>query len=180
MVLAGLRIADDPVTWEALGFTVADGRVNAGGVALELVGTGAGEGILGWTLAGQPAAPVDHPNGVTAVDHVVAVTGDLESAMAAYAAQGLEVRRVREAGGGVRQAFYVLGTALLELAGPVDGEGDARLWGVTFVSRDLDALAERLGPLLGDVKPAVQPGRRIASLRRDAGCSLPIAFMTPR
>jgi hypothetical protein len=42
---------------------------------------------------------------------------------------------------------------------------------------DLDALAERLGPLLRPIKPAVQPGRRIATLDRSAGLSPQIAFM---
>lgn len=182
MVLAGLRIADEPSTWEALGFTVADGRVHAGGVAIELAGRLAGEGILGWSLddAPDPSPAPEHPNGVVAVDHVVAVTGDLDAAMEAYAADGLEARRIREAGNGLRQAFYVLETALLELAGPVEGEGDPRFWGLTLVASDLDALAARLGPLLGDVKDAVQPGRRIATLRRDAGSSVPLAFITPR
>jgi hypothetical protein len=83
-------------------------------------------------------------------------------------------------GGKLRQAFYVLETALLELAGPVEGETDPRFWGLTLVAEDLDALAERLGDNLGAVKDAVQPGRRIATLRRDAGSSVPLAFMTPR
>ncbi|MFL5845236.1 MAG: VOC family protein [Solirubrobacteraceae bacterium] len=180
-VLAGLRIADEPAVWEALGFTVTDGVAVVGGVAIELAGRGAGEGILGWTLADVPHADVvAHPNGVDAVDHVVAVTGDLDAAMAGYAEAGLQPRRVREAGGGLRQVFYVLGTALLELAGPAEGEGEPRLWGVTFVARDLDALTERLGPLLGEPRDAVQPGRRIATLRREAGASAPLAFISPR
>jgi hypothetical protein len=182
VVLSALRIADEPATWEALGFTIAGGVAHVGGVAIELAGTGAGEGILGWTLAAapDPGPEAEHPNGAVAVDHVVAVTGDLEAAMAQYAAEGLEVRRVREAGDGVRQAFYVLGTALLELAGPVDGEAGPRFWGLTLVAADLDALAARLGPLLGPVKEAVQPGRRIATLRRAAGSSIPLAFISPR
>jgi hypothetical protein len=43
---------------------------------------------------------------------------------------------------------------------------------------DLDATARLLGNHLGDVKDAVQPGRRIASLRKEAGLALPVAFMS--
>lgn len=178
--LTGLRVADDPETWEALGFAVRDGRVRTGGVAIELAGRDAGEGILGWTLDGDDGGDEPQPNGVTGVDHVVAVCGDLETTMADLAADGFEARRVRDAGNGVRQAFYVLETALLELAGPVEGETAKRFWGVTLVATDLDALAARLGPLLGAPRDAVQPGRRIATLRREAGSSTAVAFLTPR
>ncbi len=69
------------------------------------------------------------------------------------------------------------------MAGPAsdpDGIGPARLWGVTAVVEDLDALAARLGDRLGAPGDAVQPGRRIATLRREAGLGVPLAFMTPR
>lgn len=192
MVLEGLVIADDPATWEALGFAVSDDRLAVGGVTIELAGRSAGKGILGWSVAGLrsgvlPSRPVtvapdsQHPNGVSAVDHVVSFSGDIDATMAALAADGLEPKRVREVHGGkLRQAFYVLDTALLELAGPVEGETDPRFWGLTLVAADLGALAERLGDILGPVKDAVQPGRRIATLRREAGSSVPLAFMTPR
>lgn len=183
MRLTGLRVADDPATWEALGFAVVDERVRIGGVTIELAGRDAGEGILDWTLRPRDDDREDgplHPNGVSAVDHVVALTGDLDAAMERLADSGLAVRRVREAGNGRRQAFYVLETALLELVGPAEGEGPWRFWGLTLVAEDLDALAARLGPLLGEPRDAVQPGRRIATLRRDARSSLPMAFMSPR
>jgi hypothetical protein len=190
VVLTGLRVADDPATWAALGFTVERERVPVGGVQIELGGRGAGEGILAWSVDGlrsqvlpsfsAAGAAGEHPNGVLAVDHVVAVTGDMDATMAALAADGLRERRVRDAGNGLRQAFYVLGTALLELGGPVAGETAPRFWGLTLVVEDLDGLAARLGPLLGAPRAAVQPGRRIATLSRDAGSSVPMAFMTPR
>lgn len=193
MVLTGLRVADDPATWERLGFAVRDGILVVGGVAIELTGSAAGSGVLGWSVdgldsavlpavrVGKPAAGTGpHPNGVIAIDHVVALTGDMEATMAALAADGLRARRVRDVPGGpMQQAFYVLGSALLELGGPVEGE-TARFWGITLVAADLDALAGRLGPALGPVRDAVQPGRRIATLRREAGSSVPLAFITPR
>jgi hypothetical protein len=51
---------------------------------------------------------------------------------------------------------------------------------VTLVSDDLDATAAVLGERLGAVRDAVQPGRRIATVRREAGLGTPLAFMTPR
>jgi hypothetical protein len=196
--LDGLTLADDAVTWEALGFRVAAGVVGLGGVALSLAGRAAGTGILGWAVAGLdsdllprlPAADArddTHPNGALAVDHVVALAHDFDAASAELAAAGLEARRIREVPGGPdkpasgrRQAFYVLDTALLELVGPAKDVEGLRFWGLTLVVSDLDALSARLGPLLGPVKDAVQPGRRIATARREAGSSVPLAFMTPR
>jgi hypothetical protein len=190
VVLTGLRVADEPATWQALGFATDGGRAAVGGVRIELAGRAAGEGILAWSVDGLRSdvlpsfsvagATSEHPHGVVAVDHVVAVTGDMDATLAALAADGLRERRVRDAGNGLRQAFYVLGTALLELGGPVAGEAGPRFWGLTLVVEDLDELAERLGPLLGPPRDAVQPGRRIATLAREAGSSLPMAFMTPR
>jgi hypothetical protein len=191
MVLDGLAVGDEPATWAALGFAVDGDVVSVGGVGIRLAGSAAGGGILGWHVSGLasavlprvaavPAGPAEHPNGVVAVDHVVALTGDLAATMSDLEADGLRPRRVREVPGGPqRQAFYALGTALLELAGPVDG-GGVRFWGLTLVATDIDTLADRLGDRLGAVTGAVQPGRRIATLRREAGVSVPLAFMSPR
>jgi hypothetical protein len=190
--LRALRLADDPATWTRLGFVVgADGVCRLGGVALELCGTGAGGVPAGAELDGLPPAAsatapsagdqAGHPNGAVAVDHVVAATPDVDRTVRALAAAGLEARRVREAGT-VRQSFYVLRTALLEVAGPAEpsGDGPAELWGLVVAVADLDALARRLGDDLGTVRDAVQPGRRIATLRDSAGSSTAVAFLTAR
>jgi hypothetical protein len=188
-----LALGDAPEVWQRLGFTVSGGVVALGGVRLRLGAEG--EGIVGWRLRGLPAsddldglaacpshapppAPVEHPIGATAVDHVVALTPDLDRTSRRLQDAGLDLRRVRDAGGGFRQAFFVLGPCLLELGGPA--EGDVRFWGLTLVVDDLDAAADRLGDRLGAVKDAVQPGRRIATLRREAGVGVPLALMTPR
>lgn len=202
-VLRALRLADDHATWERLGFTVgAGGVVRLGGVDLELAGTGQGRGIVGWRIDGVDAdaeldglpsagghgeasgADVAHPNGAVAVDHVVAATPDVARTLRALAAAGLEPRRVREAGE-ARQAFFVLRSALLEVAGPAtaaqdDPAGPARLRGLVVVVEDLDALAARLGDALGKIRDAVQPGWRIATVRQQAGVSTALAFLTPR
>lgn len=193
MTLDGLVIADEPETWAALGFAPAGDRLTLGGVTIALAGREAGAGILGWSVAGLrsdvlpvrdagPAAgPGPHPNGVIGVDHVVAVAGDFDAAVARLRGDGLEPRRVRHVPGSRprHQAFYALGTALLEVVGPV-GEGGLAFWGLTLVASDLDALAVRLGEHLGTVRDAVQSGRRIATLRPSAGVAVPLAFITPR
>ena len=188
-----ILIAGPPDAWAALGLTVEDGVAAIGGVRLRF--GAAGEGIAGWTLRGldegaeldglptgvshaSPPAAVDHPLRMTAVDHVVAFTPDVDRTVAALCAAGLDHRATRDAGGGRRQAFFVLGPCLLELGGPV--EGKVHFWGLTLVVDDIDAAAERLGDRLGRVKEAVQPGRRIATVRPEAGLGVPVALMTPR
>ena len=188
-----LALGDAPEVWKRLGFTVTNGVVAVGGVRLRLGAEG--EGIVGWRLRGlaashdldglaacpshdPPPEPVEHQIGATAVDHVVALTPEFDRTTKRLQEAGLDLRRVRDAGGGFRQAFFKLGPCLLELGGPA--EGDVRFWGLTLVVDDLDAAAERLGDRLGRIKAAVQPGRRIATLRAEAGVGVPMALMTPR
>jgi len=54
----------------------------------------------------------------------------------------------------------------------------ARFYGLALATADIDATAGSLGPLLGEVRDAVQPGRRIATVRRHAQLGLPVAFMS--
>ena len=187
-------IGDAPEAWEALGFTVVDGVAPVGGVRLRL--TGQGGGIERWSLRGlaagadldglttsvseePPPEPVEHELAALAVDHVVALTPDFDRTVGKLRGAGLDYRRTRDAGSGRRQAFFVVGPCLLELGGPADGTRPW-LWGLTLVVEDMDAAAERLGERLGRVKDAVQPGRRIATVRREAGLGVPLALMTPR
>jgi hypothetical protein len=195
--LVELSVADPVARWEALGFTVGDGaRVELGGVTVRL--GFAGRGIIGWSIAGaaagadidglataNAAAPreptaVVHPNGAVAIDHVVVVTPDFDRTARELEAAGMRLKRVRDAGG-FRQGFRRLGPAILELveAPGQDADGPARFWGLVVIVEDLDALGRRLGDLLGDATAAVQPGRRIATLRKEAGLSPHVAFMTP-
>jgi hypothetical protein len=188
-----ILIADPPEAWEALGFTVADGVISLGGVRVRLGADG--EGVVGWSLRGidgaadldglptrestaPPPAAVEHPIGAIAVDHVVALTPAFDRTAGKLRAAGLDHRATRDAAGGRRQAFFVLGPCLLELGGPA--EGGVRFWGITLVVDDLDAAAARLGDRLGSVRDAVQPGRRIATVRPAAGLSVPLALMSPR
>jgi hypothetical protein len=38
---------------------------------------------------------------------------------------------------------------------------------------------QALAPHAGEARPAVQPGRRIATVRRSAGLAAPVALMSP-
>lgn len=170
-----------------------------GGVRLLFEGERAGKGILGWSVrdlagteldglptehssAAPPARGARQPNGVVAIDHVVAFTPDLERTTKALRTAGLDFRRLREAptpSGGGHQAFFRMGELVLEV---VHGgrEGPARLWGISFLTEDMDATAARLDDLLGEPRDAVQPGRRIATARPEANLGLAVAFMTAR
>jgi len=48
-----------------------------------------------------------------------------------------------------------------------------------FVVTDLEGLADRIAPHLGDIRPAVQPDRHIATLAASAGLGPHVAFMDP-
>jgi hypothetical protein len=194
--LTELHIADPAERWEGLGFAVDDGRTDLGGVGLTL--NAPGHGITGWSienipptdsLDGLPTTTASHPstlkavshaNGATGLDHVVITTPDFDRTAAALDEVNLTLRRIRDAAG-FRQGFRRLGPAILELVENKSAppEDPARFWGLVIIVADLDGLAARLGEQLSAPKPAVQPGRRIATLRRAAGLSPAVAFMTP-
>jgi catechol 2,3-dioxygenase-like lactoylglutathione lyase family enzyme len=203
-----LCVADSPDRWREAGFDVEGDVCVAGAVRVRLVGPGHKRGIVGWSVRGAstfeldgipttasdnplPAAsPTEHPNGVTAIDHVVAFTPDLDRTTATLRGAGLDLRRVREEptpGGAPRQAFFRMGEVILEVVQApggtgiaADPSGPARLWGISFLVEDLDHTASALGDLLGEPRAAVQPGRRIATLHKHAGLGPAVAFMTPR
>ena len=202
MTVRCLRIADDPSLWRSLGFAVTDDRCVIGGVELELAGSADGRdestsAIVGWTLDGAWPATIDgiattsqipgdpgatgapSPNGVTSIDHLVISTPDLDRTIDAFIGTGFELRRIREIGRGMRQAFFWAGEVILEVVGPQGDPGPSRLWGLAFNSADLDATAAFLGDRCTPPKEAVQRGRRIASITRESGAAVPIAFMTP-
>jgi hypothetical protein len=147
---------------------------------------------VGWKLddgkAGTGEAP-PHPNGVARIDHVVLLSPDLDRTVEELRADGFELRRIREGetpGGSTRQAFFRIGEPILEVVQAPEGtsvarnpDGPARLWGIAFRVEDIDATASALGDLLGTPRDAVQRGRKIATLRPDAGLGPAIAFMTP-
>jgi hypothetical protein len=114
---------------------------------------------------------------------------DLDPTVAELESQGFELRRRREGptpGGSTHQAFFRAGEPVLEVVLAPEGSsvagdpgGPARLWGLAFGVEDLDLTAGALGQVLGTPRDAVQPGRRIATLRAAAGLGPAIAFMSP-
>jgi hypothetical protein len=201
--LAALRIADPAERWRALGFAVEGDRMALGGVEIRFIGEG--RGITGWAVRNiAPVETVDgldtmptpgpakcssvgepHPNGAVGIDHVVVVTPEFDRTAAALEAAGMPLRRIRVVGGdprddpgAFRQGFRRLGPAILELVEAKGAPaGPAAFWGLVVIVEDLEALAARLGSQVSPPKPAVQPGRRIASLRASAGLSPRVAFM---
>jgi hypothetical protein len=131
------------------------------------------------TAAPAPSVPPGvHPNGATALDHVVILTPDFDSTAAKLAAAGMPLRRVRDAGG-FRQGFRRLGPAIMEIVETDLTDPGPRFWGLVIVVADLAALRDRLHPHLGEIRDAVQPGRQIVTLADSAGLTAKIAFMTP-
>lgn len=204
--LAALTLAADAEPWRAAGFAVADDAVTAGTVRIELAGQAAGRRIVSWALHGLRSTELDglptsmaggapaadrapaHPCGAVRLDHVVAFSPDLGRTVSVLEAAGLDLRRVREgptAGGALRQAFFRVGAEILEVVehppgtpAAADIGAPARFWGLAFLVEDLDASARVLGPVLGEVRDAIQPGRRIATVRREAGLGLPVALIS--
>lgn len=211
-----ITLADEPQHWEALGFAVCGDVMWLGDVRVVLAGSKAGRGILGWSLRGiahtaldglpttlsQPPPPATsepltaellrtHPNGVSAIDHVVAMSPNLDRGIEALQGAGLDLRRIRERptpAGAPRQAFFRLGPVILELiqeplgvveANPQGSNGPARFWGLALLTQDIEHTANAFAGHCGEIRPAVQYGRRIATVKRSAGLAVPVALMTP-
>jgi len=215
-----LTVADAPAPWAALGFAVSGDTLVLGEVRIRFAGPGEARGggedaaggpprtaLSGWSLRAAASAELDglpttlsdreppppasaQPNGITAIDHVVAMTPDLERTVAALRAAGLDLRRIREEptpAGAPRQAFFRLGAVILEVVQEppeaierAGGDHPAFFWGLALLAPDLDATVARLGgEVVSGPRPAVQPGRRIATLRRAADLALPVALITP-
>src|SRR5688500_18151992 len=141
-----------------------------------------GGGIVDWTLGDtkRDATSAAHANGVTEIDHVVMLTPHLDRTIGELEEQGIELRRIREGETGMgtyRQAFFRVGRPILEV---VEADEPVRFWGITFTVADIDAAAALLGEKRGGVKDAVQPARRIATVRKEAGLGLPVALISPQ
>jgi hypothetical protein len=175
--LSQLDVAGDATAWEAAGFNVDNG-IRVGQLWLNI--DDKEPGISGWTLDERVTSTEGtHPNGALILDHLVVFSPDPVSTTEEYAAYGWEPRRTRDVGAGRTQTFFKSGEIIIELIGPMPNIITEQLWGLAFTVRDLDACAALLGDALGRIKDAVQPGRRIATLRHEAcGLSVPIAFMS--
>ena len=206
MTLDELTVADEPERWEACGFQLQGDTCVLGETRIRFAPHEGKRGLAGWSLRevdsldldGLPTARSDqppppeappHPNGITSLDHVVAISSELDRTVEKLVAAGLDLRRVREEptpAGAPRQAFFRLGSVILEaVQEPAEaserhgGDRPAFFWGLALTAPDLERTAAFLGDRVSDVRPAVQPGRQIATLRREAGLSVPVALMTP-
>jgi len=205
-----LVLADAPGRWSALGFELDGDRLQLGAVSLRLAGEDAGRGIVSWSLRGISSTELDglptalseaalpvaagpaHANGVCAIDHIVAMTPALDRSVQALERAGLALRRIREQptpAGAPRQAFFRLGEEILEVVQEPEHvlaarEGSeqrpAKLWGLALLTSDLDRTVAVLGEHVGEARAAVQPGRRIATVRRSAGLAVPVALMSAK
>jgi hypothetical protein len=205
-VLDELTVADAPSAWRRCGFAVEDDVCVIGEIRIRFAPEEGAKGLTGWSIRGvestdldglptsrsddrSPAEPAEHPNGVAAIDHVVAISSNLDRTVKALSAAGLDLRRIREEptpAGAPRQAFFRLGATILEVvqeppeATARHGDRPAFFWGLAFVAPDLESTVAFLGEdRVSEIRDAVQPGRRIATLRRAAGLGVPVALMTP-
>jgi hypothetical protein len=201
-----LTLMDDPAAWRACGFRVEADICVLGDTRVRLTSGDTGKGLVGWSLRDVARTELDglatavsdrpfpegqstHENGVTAVDHVVAISSDLDRTVVALKGAGLDLRRIRDEptpAGAPRQAFFRLGSVILEVVqAPAEaiertgGDRPAFFWGLAFVAADLEATVAWLGDRVSEIRDAVQPGRQIATLRRSAGLAVPIALITP-
>jgi hypothetical protein len=189
--------------WRRLGLTEFDGLVPLFGTGLRVLGDDR-SGIVGWSLSGLDVAAlgadasidglatevveaprpvlVEHRLGAFELDHVVVSTDSLQRTCGAIeAATGAPLKRVREVGE-IRQGFHRLGGLVVEVVERAgQPPGPASFWGFVLNVEDLDVAAAHVGPeLIGPPKDAVQPGRRIATIRESAaGLGLPVALMSP-
>ncbi|WP_040491045.1 VOC family protein [Ilumatobacter nonamiensis] len=200
-----LDVAGEPGAWRSIGLVVADdGLVPLMGTSLRIVDPTehGGPGVVGWTLSGVSdtldGTEVDglrtravsacdpvfgaHELGASGLDHVVVMTPDLERTSGAIAvATGCELKRVREVGS-MRQGFHRIGRGglIVEIVTrPEIPAGPASFWGLVLNVGDIDAACDRIGPdRVSPPKDAVQPGRRIATIRDEVGLGVPVALMT--
>ncbi len=117
-------------------------------------------------------------NTVDYLEHIVVMTPSLEDAIAAHEKIGLPCKRIREAGGGVRQAFFKLEQTVLEIVGP--GRGTPQVWGLAFMCKDIRRavdLARANGLEATEPKTAIQGGKIARIVNPLDGVA--IAYMEP-
>ena len=175
--------------------TTAGARSARSGCGFSPAPGGGRAAVIAWTLAGVPDEDVTDVDGLPttvgeppppasarpppdrrhAIDHVVVMTPDLDRTVRAVERSlGLPLKRTRDGeayGRAVRQAFFRMGEVILEVVGPPEpdpvGGGPTGFFGLAWSTWPRSTPpAELLGPdLVSAPKPAVQPGRSIATVR---------------
>ena len=132
----------------------------------------------------QCAEFISTPDGLESsdslIDHVVVMTNNLERTCEAVTeVTGCPLKRVREVGE-IRQGFHRVGEGgvILEVVERADVSRTS-LWGLVIATPSFDDLVQAAGDLVSEPKDAVQPGRRISTVKAKAGLGIPVALMTP-
>ncbi|HEV2726938.1 MAG TPA: hypothetical protein VGV34_01520, partial [Solirubrobacterales bacterium] len=158
VTLDELTVAGPPQPWRDCGFAVEEDACVLAEVRIGFEPEQRA-GIVAWSLREvgsleldglptvrsdrpPPDRPPEHPNGVTSLDHVVAISSDVDRSVAALVDAGLDLRRIREEptpAGAPRQAFFRLGPTILEVVQePPEatkrhgGDRPAFFWGLAF------------------------------------------------
>ena len=200
--LRRLLVGDDPESWTAAGFTVRGDSTTIGSIGLRFLPEaerGEQRGVIGWELTDiddgsidgllsiatdtEPPEPIEHPNRVSRIDHVVVNTPDLDRTIGSLRGFGFSPRRTRDVpGADRRQVFLWAGETILEVVGPTEpaGTGPASIWGLALTTDDMEEAVALLGDRMTEPKPAVQPGRHIATIKTgELGVTPALALMTP-
>lgn len=197
-----LHIGDEAEVWVNLGFRVENKRCRVGTIDLVFDQGSKSSGIHSWVLRNakfpnfgsiktmsQDSISIerasDHPNGCFGIDHVVLRVPEFSRGRIALEEIGAivgEPAPISESGPTIFGSSVNMGEVVLELIGPeqLDPLADWVLWGLVMSVREIDACAKLLGPAVGKVKPAVQKNKCIMTVRKEAGSSVPMAFLGPR
>jgi predicted enzyme related to lactoylglutathione lyase len=123
--------------------------------------------------------------GATHIDHIVISSNDSSAVAQTFADNlGIEIKRkMIRPGTNAQLAFAKLEDVIIEFAGPpqvtAGEEVKAKLWGMVFAVEDIDAAVARLRGLGYEVtepSKAVQPGAKIAAVKRDTS-GVPFAMI---
>ena len=164
-----------PIAWPEFGFPH---RLQAGPTCL----VGSGDPAWAWEGAAAPLGIASCPpaTGTTVdgwtTDHVVVLTPSVEEAITRLGTIGL-APRLRMPVQGRPTAFFRVGPVLEVIEAPVRASA---IFGVALVTHEsLEAVALRwrsLGHEVTDPRPAIQPARRILTVR---GLQAGLAVMSP-
>ena len=201
--LSELVIGGSRVNWAQIGIIFSGFGTHLIGDVVLRIDESLPPGLHAWALSnsdpivsaidGIPTSAVEHASipetrhsqkfalEALSIDHVVVNTPDLErTSRALHDATGSELKRIRDAGNGMRQGFHRLGSIIVEIVStPNVPAGDAALWGFVLNVADVNAVAAYLGPdVLSPPKPAVQKNRLIATFRGSVGLGVPLALMS--
>ncbi len=188
-ILTRLGVPGDSDAWAKLGFTIDNGTFSVGRVVFA-VGEEPSWGFaelhaehdLGvpTVTSPQPTDPGVHPNLIDRVDHVVYAVPLLNPAIDALTAvlgEPPKRRAFPRGPNGPEMAFFTVGEGFIEV---VASGRPAGLWGIAYLTPDLDACVEAVraaGGPIGDPKQAVQGGRIASVWKEHVGWG--IAVMEP-